>query len=116
MIANTSYESPLNFKNISKNTSNNKSNITCKTTINKNEEQKINEEFKPTPMITRSKVRNRFLSNDNQPGIINKLDIYNKNNIDNNIDKNNLDKNINKNNLDKNNIYKNNELDMNDIE
>ena len=87
MIANTSYESPLNFNNISKNTSIN----TSKNTINKIEEPKTNEEFKPTPMVTRSKVRNRFLSNDNQSGVFNRFDIYN--NINNISDNNDIYKN-----------------------
>ena len=53
-------------------------------------------------MITRSKIRNRFLSNDNQPGIFNKFDIYNNNN-------DNCDNSDN-------DIYKNNDLDLEDVE
>ena len=96
MIANTSYESPLNFKHISKNTN----------TINKAETSKNNEEFKPTPRITRSKVRNRFLSNEDNNGNFNKFDIYNKNNLydDNNANDNNDE------------IYKNKDLKLEDIE
>ena len=96
MIANTSYESPLNFKHISKNTN----------TINKAETPKNNEEFKPTPRITRSKVRNRFLSNEDNNGNFNKFDIYNKNNFyDDNDD-----------NYDNDEIYKNKDLTVEDLE
>ena len=96
MIANTSYESPLNFKHISKNTN----------TINKSETPKNNEEFKPTPRITRSNVRNRFLSNEDNNGNFNKFDIYNKNNLyDDNDD-----------NYDNDEIYKNKDLTVEDIE
>ena len=70
IITNTNYESPLDFKNINKNT------------LSKTEEPKTNEEFKSTQMVTRSKVRNRFLSSEKTDNdLYNKFDIYSNNDI-----------------------------------
>ena len=94
MIANASYASPLEIDNIYNNSN----------TINKvKEEPSNNEEFKPTTKMAHSKIRNRFLSSEEKYGIFNRFDIYNHSN------------NIN-NNLNNDDIYKNKELNIEDLE
>ena len=103
MIANTSYASPLDLKNISKNSN----------TINKAEVPESNEEFKPTQRITRSKIRNRFLSNEENSNSFNKFDIYSNNETSN--ETSNDNSNVN-NNGNSDGLYSNKGLTIEDLE